>query len=55
MVRSNLEYASSVWNPQYKEDIETAKKVQRRATKRYKIISFVSYGDRLRKLKLSPL
>ena len=33
MVRSHLDYCSSVWAPYRKGDIEALEKVQRRATK----------------------
>ena len=33
MVRSQLEYVNSVWNPHIKENIEIKEKVQMRATK----------------------
>ena len=33
MVRSHLDYCSSVWAPNRKEDIEALEKVQKRATK----------------------
>jgi hypothetical protein len=50
-----LEYASSVWNPHSKEDIEALEKVQRRATKLVKAIKHLNYEDRLKKLKLPTL
>ena len=55
MVRSHLEYASSVWNPHSIEDIKVLEKVQRRATKLVTSIKHLSYEDRLRKLKLPTL
>ena len=55
MIRSHLEYASSVWNPHCKEDIEILEKVQRRATKLVKTIKHLSYEDRLKTLKLPTL
>ena len=55
MVRSQLEYAQSVWSPYRKEYIEKLEKVQIRATKIVKGIQHLSYADRLRFLKLPTL
>lgn len=55
MVRSQLEYAVSVWNPYSKEDILRIEKVQMRATKLVSSIKLLSYTDRLRRLKLPTL
>ena len=50
MVRSQLEYANSVWNPHSKEDIEIIEKVQMRATKLVESVKHLSYEDRLKKI-----
>ena len=55
MVRSHLEYASSVWCPHKKVDIKNLEKVQMRATKMISILKDKSYSDRLRYLKLPSL
>ena len=55
MVRSQLEYANSVWNPHRKEDIITLEKVQMRATKLVESIKYLSYEDRLKKLGIPTL
>ena len=55
MVRSQLEYAHSVWCPYRKEFIEKLEKIQVRATKLVKGIQHLSYADRLRFLKLQTL
>ncbi len=54
-VRSKLEYASQVWNPFYKKDIDAIEKVQRRFTKRIPGYSNFSYVERLNKLEAIPL
>ena len=55
LVRSHLEYASSVWNPYKKGLINEIEKVQRRATKLIQNIKKLSYIDRLTYLKLPTL
>ena len=55
LVRSQLDYAHSVWAPYKIEHIEEIEKVQRRATKRLPGMSSLSYEDRLKKLKLPTL
>jgi len=52
MVRSQLEYAVSVWNPYRKEDILRIEKVQMRATKLVSSIEWLPYEDRLKRLEL---
>lgn len=54
-VRPKLEYASSVWNPSYRRDIDNIEKVQRRFTKRIPGLRNLSYSERLKKLKIIPL
>ena len=49
MVRSHLDYCSSVWNPYHKGDIEALEKVQKRATKILPELKHLSYCDRLRR------
>ena len=47
MVRSQLEYANSVWIPYSKEDIEIIKQVKMRETKLVESVKHLSYEDRL--------
>ena len=55
LVRPILDYASAVWNPYHKKDIEKLEKVQRRATKLIREIRNLPYRDRLRRCKLMTL
>ena len=55
LVRSQLEYAHSVWAPYKAKHIEELKKVQRGATKKIPDMSNLSYPDRLKMLKLPTL
>jgi len=52
MVRSHLEYAGALWNPNRKDDIKRLEKVQMRATKLVNDVKHLSYENRLKKLKL---
>jgi hypothetical protein len=52
LVRPHLEYANSVWNPYKKKHITALENVQRRATKLIPGFKDMTYGNRLRKLKL---
>ena len=55
LVRSNLEYAVTVWNPHKEYLIEELEKVQRKATKIVKECRSKSYLERLQHLKLPTL
>ena len=55
MVRSHLEYANSVWNPNSMQYVEKLEKVQMRATKLISSVSKLSYSERLKKLNLPTL
>ena len=55
LVRTHLEYASSVWAPFKMKHIEMLEKVQRRATRQLPGLANLSYQDRLIKLKLPSL
>jgi hypothetical protein len=55
LVRSNLEYTSSVWNPYKTKDVEAIENVQRRATKMLPDMKDLTYEERLRKLKFLSL
>ena len=55
LVRPQVEYASTVWSPILKMDINSLEKVQRRATKLVPEISTLSYPERLQYLKLPTL
>ena len=54
-MRSQLEYASSVWNPYKKGLIDEIEKVQRRATKLVSYCKNLAYEDRLKFLNLPTL
>ena len=55
MVRPHLEFASTVWNPHLKYNIDAVERVQRRATKMLGTLADLSYTQRLQKLKLETL
>ena len=55
LVRSHLEYASSVWSPYKQKHKEAIEKVQRRATKQLPGMKDISYQERLEILKLPTL
>ena len=55
LVRSHLDYASSVWFPYKEKHIDLIEGVQRRATKQIPGLGKLSYEERLRKLKLPTL
>jgi hypothetical protein len=55
LVRPHLEYASSVWSPIYKCDIQNIEKVQRRATRLVPALASLSYTERLQQLDLPTL
>ena len=55
LVRPHLEYASPVWSPILKTDINSLEKAQRRATKLVPELSTLSYDERLLQLKLPTL
>ena len=50
MVRSHLDYCSSVWAPYKKGDIEALEKVQKKATKILPALKRLPYSERLREL-----
>jgi len=54
-VRSQLEYANSVWNPYRMGLIKDLEKVQMRATKLVITIKHLKYNERLQSLKLPTL
>jgi ribonuclease P/MRP protein subunit RPP40 len=55
LVRSHLDFASSVWAPTSMKHIEMIEGVQRRATKQLPGMKDLSYAERLEKLKLPTL
>jgi len=55
MVRSHLEFASSVWNPYMIHQIKSLEKVQKGATKFIRLCKSLPYKDRLIYLKLPTL
>ena len=56
LVRSHLDYASSVWSPLYKQKhIDALENVQRRATRQLPALAKLSYEERLIQLKIPTL
>ena len=55
LVRSQLEYASSVWFPYRKSLINEIESIQRRATKLISNLKNLTYIERLKHLKLPTL
>lgn len=54
-VRPKLEYASQIWNPCLKQDIDLLESVQRQFTKRIPSLSNTPYLERLKILELDSL
>jgi hypothetical protein len=54
-VRPILEYASSIWNPTYVTLIDKLEKVQRNFTKRLPGFHNITYGERLKLLRIDSL
>jgi hypothetical protein len=50
-----LEYASSIWSPYKKKDIETIENVQKRATRMLPQMKNLNYEERLKLLKMPTL
>ena len=55
MVRSHLDYCSSVWAPYKKGDIEAIEKVQKKATKILLALKNLSYSERLKICQITTL
>ena len=55
MVRTQLDYTSSVWAPYKKKHIDIIENVQKRATKQIPGMKNLPYEERLRKLELPTL
>jgi len=55
MVRSHLDYCSSVWTPYRKGDIEALEKVQKRETKILPGLKNLSHSQRLKSCKIPTL
>jgi hypothetical protein len=55
LVRTHLEFASSVWHPYKIKHIDMIENVQRRVTKQLPGLKELSYSERLKKLKLPTL
>ena len=55
LVRTHLDYASSVWAPYKMKYIEKIESVQKRVTKQFPGMKNLSYPERLKKLGLPTL
>jgi len=55
LIRPHLEYASCIWSPHLKKDIEALEWVQRRATKIIPELRDLPYTERLKRLNLPTL
>jgi len=55
MVRSHLDYCSSVWAPYKKGDIEALEKVQKKATKILPAMKRLPYSERLKACQIPTL
>ena len=55
LVRPHVEYASPVWSPTYRMDVDCIEGVQHRATRLIPALTNLSYPERLAELKLPTL
>ncbi len=54
-IRPHVEFATQVWSPQFKGDIDAIEKVQRRVTKHIAKYQRLPYEERLERLELTTL
>ena len=54
-IRPHVEFATQVWSPQFKGDIDEIEKVQRRVTKHISSYQRITYEERLKRLELRTL
>ena len=55
IIRPNIEYANTIWHPQFERQSIDIEKVQRRAPKILYDLKNLTYSQRLKKLKLPSL
>ena len=55
LVRPHLEYASEIWSPIYRVDIDCLERVQHRATRLVPSLAMLPYPERLKELQLPTL
>ena len=55
LVRPHIAYCVQMWSPQYRNDVDLLKCIQRRATEMIQGMEHLSYENRLRELGLFSL
>lgn len=55
LIRPHLEYGNAIWSPLYKKHSQEIERVQRRATKLLPHLKNLTYGERMKRLRLPSL